>query len=464
MKVNEDKIDVSDDDSTLDIELDDDFSDYDKHAEDLEKTQFFRIIPVDTNELDETMLEIAKYEIAGQGKEMIDAKKIEVKVEPKEESEDALTKIKLDLLKGNNRKNKNTIDALMNIKSDELNELVQIIIDDDRLQTNEPTIRNAFVITYIHARYYNYFSGNDLNYKGKNFLIKVDKLFKALGKELAESYNGSDNKYSEKIDKFINIFNIIANLDQAKNSISEVKNKREYYKKEISKFQNELEQENVLIIVNDVIKLQKTYDEISKYFLKKLDSNTFYLNIETIKKDLYAVTLDHNIGFNRVYSDFIIEKIYEEGIIAEDKMPVKITLLLAELLNDMNNCDFNKKYFMMLPETLYSKEKKIWRVLKMFDDEYAKSHVNILIDFITLIKYKKIIKKIRKSGFKFAIRLNDLSSIPAKEKSCLYMANIIFLNKKDEKYEILENYIPNDLKDFIVYDDVYSKFDSIEGD
>lgn len=453
------------DDSILKIELfDDKEEDNDEYIDDLEKTQFFRIIPVDTNELDETKLEIAKYEIANQGKELNETKKIEVKVEPKDEAEETLTNINLDLLKSNNRKNKNTIDALMNIKVDELNELVQLIIDDDKLQTNEPTIRNAYIMTYIHARYYNYFAGNDLNYKGKNFLVKVDKLFKAVGKELVESYNGSDNKYSEKVDKFINIFNIIASLDQAKDSISEVKTKREYYKNEISKLQNELEPENVLIIVSDIIKLQKTYDEITKYFLKKLESNIFYLDFETIKKDFYAVKLNHNIAFNKVYSDYIIDKTYEEGIIAEDKMPVKITLLIAELLNNMTNCDFNKKYFLMLPETLYGKEKKIRRVLKMLDDEYAKSHVTIMIDFETLITHKKIIKKIRKSGFKFAIGFKNSINIPAKEKSCLYMASVIFINDKDKNYENIEKYIPSDLNNFIIYDDVYSKFDNLEGD
>ncbi|MDD4407010.1 MAG: signal peptidase I [Bacilli bacterium] len=465
VKIKEEKeLEEKNDNLSSNLEIVDDSLDTEEYTNDLEKTRFFRIIPVDTNEYDKTILEIAKYEIENQGKELKENKKVEVKIEPKDEKDEDLTKINLNLLKENSRKNKNIIDALMNIKSDELNELVQLIIDDDKLQTNEPTIRNAYITTYIHARYYNYFSEKDLNYKGKNFLIKVDKLFKSVGKELNDSYNGNDNKYSEKVDKFTNIFNIISSLDQAKDSISEIKTKKEYYKNELIKYQNELEEDSISIIIEDIISLQKTYDEITKYFLKKLESNTFYLNIEAFKKDLYTVTLEHNIAFNKIYSNFIIDKTYEEGIIAEDKVPVKITLLLAELLKNMINGEFYKKYFIMLPNTLYSKEKKIFRVLKMFDDEYAKSHITIFIDFETLIASKKIIKKLRKSGYKFAVGFNNINNLPPKEKSSLYMSSVFFINKEDSLFETLEKYIPTDLNDYIVYYNIYNKFYSLEGE
>ncbi|MDD4407502.1 MAG: signal peptidase I [Bacilli bacterium] len=446
------------------LEKEDDSLNREEYPDDLEKTQFFRIIPVDTNEYDETMLEIAKYEIQNQGKELKENKKVEVKIEPEEEKDDDITKINLNLLKENSRKNKNIIDALMNIKIDELNELVQLIIDDAKLQTNEPTIRNIYITIYIHARYYNYFSEKDLNYKGKNFIIKADKLFKEVGKEMIDNYDGNDNKYSEKVDKFINIFNIIASLEQAKDSISEIKTKKEFYKNEIIKYQTELDEDSISIITEDILSLQKTYDEISKYFFKKLESNTFYLNIESIKKDLYIVNLEHNIAFNKIYSNFIIDKTYEEGIIAEDTVPVKITLLLAELLKDMINGDFNKKYFIMLPDTIYNKKKKILRFLKMFDDEYAKSHITIFIDFETLIANKKIIKKLRKYGYKFAVGFKNINNLPPKEKSSLYMSNGFFVNKEDVLCKTLEKYIPNDLSDYIIYYNIYDKFYSLEGE
>lgn len=431
--------------------------------DDLEKTQLFRIIPIDTKDIDKTRLEIAEYEMANTKKE--EKKKELAKVEVPEseiEEPEELTKIELDLLKPTNRKNKNTIDALMNIKSDELSEMVLLVVDNDKLQINEPTIRNAFITAYIHARYYNYFSEKELNYKGKNFLIKVDKLFKAVGKELKEKYQGNDNKYNEKVDKFVNIFNIIASIDQAKDLISDLKTKREFYKNELVKHQKDIDNDNLFVIVNEIISLQTTYNEINNYFFRRFSSEDFDLKKTSIVKDLYATNLVYKINFSKVYSDYILEKTFEEGIVAEDKLPVKTTLLSVELLKDMINGDFHKKYALILPESLYGKEKKIKRILNNLNDEYAKSHVIILIDFSVLIKSRKIVKRIRRSGYKFAVAFEDSSILPPKDKSTLYMANHIFINKKDELYNKLENYIPKDLKDFIIYEDVYEKFESLE--
>lgn len=100
----------------------------------------------------------------------------------------------------------------------------------------------------------------------------------------------------------------------------------------------------------------------------------------------------------------------------------------------------------------------------MFDDEYAKNHISILIDFKTLILNKKIIKKLRKAGFKFAIAFSDTTILPPKERSSLYMGTMIVINKKEDNYEEVEKFIPNDLKDIIIYDDVYSRYNSIEGE
>lgn len=440
------------------------FEDYDQHVDELEKTQFFRIIPVDTNELDQTLLEIAKNELAEQNKGPK-----EEKVEPvvkTEESEEGLTKIDLELLKNNTRKNKNMIDAFVNIKKDELNEIIQILQDVDRVQTNEPTIKNIFMTTYVHAKYYNYYNEKDLQYQGNKFSVKIAKILKLVAKEICSEYNGADVKYSEKVDKYVEIIKIIASLDEAKLSISEAKAKKEFYRSEITNYYKDWDNEKLTMIIDNIITAQKTYEEILKYFFKKNETNVFYLDLNKVKskKDLYATELQHNVTFNKIYSEYIIDKTYEEGIIAEDKMPVLFNLLLSLIIENMLNAEFSNKYIVNLPVSLYTKEKKLWRTLKMIDDEYAKSHIIILIDFADLVANKKIIKRIRKSGYKFALGFKDGSNIPPKDRSNLYMTNIIFIDKKDENFEKLNSYIPVDIESHVIYDDIYSKFNNIEGE
>ena len=440
------------------------FEDDDDYEEDeLEKTIHFRMIEVNPNEIDDTLLEIAKHEIEDE----TPSKDIsEISADPIDEviEEPDLTNINFDNLTSSNRRNKNTVDAFVNIKLDELDEIVNLIIDEEKLQVNEPTIKNNFLMNYVHARYYNYFGCKDLNYKGRNFLPKFNRLIKALGEDYVKDYDGSDNKYEEKVEKFIKIMELVAKFEQAKDSIKEIKIKREFIKSELAKFQTELDNSGLLLLTNEIINVQKRYDEIYKYFFKKLESNMFYLEIERIRRNLYAVELNHNVNFSKIYSDYIIEKTYEEGIIAEDKLMVKITLLLKVIIEDMLERSFTNKYFIMFPETLYSKEKKIMRVVNMFEDEYAKSHITILIDFDTLSSYIRIVSKLRRMGFRFAIGFNENVKLYAKDKNSLSVGNHLFVNTKAENYKEVENYIPKDLKELIIYNDVYDKFNIVEGD
>ena len=451
-------------DSISSDEDDEIFEDYDYVADELEKTQFFRMIHVDANEIDETLLEIAKNEMTEKAKEENTVKKEIIKEEIIEEPE-GLTNIDLELVKNSTRRNKNLIDAVMNIKRDELNELIEIISGDDKLQINEATIKTIFINTYINARYYNYYGEKNVEYRGKNLVTKIEKVMQLVANEVCNKYSGSDKKYSEKIDKFVDIFDVIASLEQAQENITELPAKREFYRSELSKYKDRSESE-LTSLANEIMKIQKSYDDVIEYFFKKMETNDFYLDETKItsKKNMYAVNISHNISFNKIYSDYIIDKTYSEGVIAEDKIIVLVNLLMTQLARDMIKTDFAKKYIITVPASLYNKEKKIWRILKLFEDEYAKSHIIILIDFKDLILNKSNIKKIRKSGYRFALAFSEASDLLAKDRGNLYMANIIFVDKTEEKKENLEAYIPDDLLDNIVYDNILGKISPIEGE
>ncbi len=445
----------------------DDFEDEKYEEDELEKTIHFRMVEVNPNEIDETLLEIAKHEIE-EDKKTKEVSKITVEVEEGDDDEideeTDLTNINFENLTSGKRKNKNTIDAFVNLKLDELEEIIQLIIDEEKLQTNEPTIKNNFLINYIHARYYNYFSGKDLNYKGRSFLPKFNRLLNALADDYIKDYDGSDKDYEDKVNRFIKIFQIVAKIEHSEDSLDQIPVRREFIKNELEKFQTELDDGGLLLLTNEIIKVQRRYNEIYNYFFKKLESNTFYLKIERIIRNLYAVDLNHSVNFSKIYSDYIIDKTYEEGVIAEDKLMVKITLLLKKVIEDMLKRSFRNKYFIVFPDSLYAKHTKIMRVTSMFEDEYAKSHISILIDFDTLTANKRIVSRLRRKGYRFAIGFNENVSLLAKDKNSLSVGNILFVNKKAENYDAIEKYIPADLKDIIIYNDVYDKFNIVEGD
>lgn len=435
--------------------------------DELSKTSLLRVIPVDIRELDETFLEIAKNELEEKNKEQAEtAKKEEAEAkklaeEQEEVEDDDITNIDLELINNNIKKSKNVIDKLVNIKKEEILELC-LLFDDD-IETNEPTIRSALMETYIFAKYYNYYNEKEIEYRGRRLIQRIEKVIKESSDDLVKNYKGSDKRYADKVEEYTGILSIVANLDHASQSINQTKAKREFFKEQIFKYykwdNNKLEE-----TVKEVLKIQKVYNQILENFLKQLDTNTFSLTKNKIvyRKNLFAVDIEHNINFSNIYSDYIIDKTYNEGIIAENKLQVLLTILMSKLVDDMINANFKNKYIIYFPPTLYKKVRKISTVLDLIDDEYAKSHIYILIDFEQFKQNQKRVKEIRKSGYRFVVAIDAKSKLNAASKGLLEIPELIFINKKDLNYENVISYIPKDLIDKIVYDDIFNKLNITE--
>lgn len=426
--------------------------------DDLDQTKIYRVIPVNLSEFNETREEIARNkEIIIDDDILEETEKIEIEAIEDKIEEDSLTAVELELIKNNFSNNKNIIDTIIDIKKEELNELFNIF--DDKIETNEATIKKTFINTYINARYYNYYNDKDNECQGKSFIERLEKLIIIVTLELSNNYSGNDSKYSYKVHDYANILRIIANIDQNKNS-TESKLKRAFYKIEIMPYFSDWDNSKIEHSIDEIIRIQKSYTEIINYFIKKLETNTFYLTFNQLdsNKNLQIVDLEHNIKFNKIYSDYIIDKTYSEGIVAEDKISVLLTLLSVQIINDMMASYFQKKYIIYIPKSLYKKEKKLARLLRMIDDEYAKAHTMILITHNELASYRNVIRDLKKEGYRFAVAFDEK---PVTGRDNLYIINTIFVNKEDSNFENIISYIPEELLENVIYDDVVSKISSI---
>lgn len=433
---------------------------YIEQLKSLEQEDDFKYIEVDASEIDNTFLEIAENEI-------VEEKELDIKTEI--EIEDVIpkkqNKVNLELLENTaNKKSKNIIDKIITIKIEELNEIINLLHDGSKFQVNEPTIKNKFIEYYVEAKYYNYYG--DLEIANKK--SKIEKYLKEMGNTLKKYYKGSDLKYNVKVDKFTEMFILISVLEQARSSIEDSKAKLEFYKKEITKFADSRNWDNTKIkqVISNIMKTQRNYVGIVEYLYKKLDTSMFNLNINKLssRKNLYGVTLDHNIHFSNVYSDYIIDKTYSEGIIAEDKMAITLNLLSVEVIKDMMNSSFNKKYIITIPRSLYLKEKKLYKILKLIDDEYAKESVMLLAAYEDLIRYKNKIKKIFKEGYRFAVSFNEETNIEEKDIGNLSFVDYIFVDKKITNVVKKLSTLPEDLMEKVIYEDISKEVGDFGGE
>jgi len=437
--------------------------------EELSKTSVYRVISVDASEVNNTLLEIAQNELKKtEAEEKNKTTKAEAVEEKSEfEDDDTLTKVNLDLLKSKKglKGNKNIIDTAMFIKEEEINELTDILFNDEKIRFNKETIKDEFTKCFINARYYNYYGNTDG--KNKKFsMSRFEKYIEANVNELIDNYHNKTDEYKKVVDYYAKGFVLIAKLDQAKDSISDLKAKKEFYKKEIIKYNEDLNNERIDDIINGVIKIQRNYTNMLDYFLKSLDTNSFELKFNKLstKKNMFGLELDHNISFSRVYSDYIIDKTYTEGIVAEDKIPVTLSLLSVQIINDMLAYEYDKKYLLYITPSLYGKEKKFKSILKMFDDIHAKNSIIILLKLEDLLSNKKVIKQARKEGYKFALVFDKEISITQRDKANIYVADYIFVSKDVDVMLNVLSFIPEELADNVIYENVIEKIGDFGGD
>lgn len=426
--------------------------------DDLSKTAMYRFVFVDKDEFNKDNIKNVVIEKPEVEEVKVEPKK-EIVVEEKKEDND----VKLELI-NDTKKAKNIIDKVMSIKVEEFKDILVILEGEDRDLVNEITIKNEFFKAYINVRYYNIYEANE--FSNPRFVSRVENTIKKLGSKMISEYKGSDNKYSDKIEKYIRLFMTVANFEQIYNSRADNKRKQELYSKTLNNYyrDDDLDNSNIKYLVNSIVKIKKKYDDAIFYILDSLSSDEFGLKFSRINdlKNTFGVKLLQNIDFDKMYSSYIINKTYKEGIIAEDKISVTIALLLKQLVLDMLNADYDNKYVIYLPSSLYDKEKKCERFIKSLNDDYAKSHVSVLVSIKDFLDNRDYIKEFTKEGYNFSIVYDSEVKILYEDYGNLYIANNIFIDKDSINVKKVFAFIPEEIYSRFIYDDILNKVDGSE--
>lgn len=428
----------------------------DVSTEDMDKTLYFRRIAVDKAELDN--IESKGQNKKNQEEEYITDTNIE-EIE-KEEVEE-----KVNLIQNKRKKFKNIVEKAMYFKREEINKIIEIILLEEKMQTNESSIKEAILNTYIDGKYYNFCGNVNVEFNKKTIFSRIEHEIQKTGDDLISKYKGSDNKYQEKVNKYVSIFQLINRLEQINSTPKEIKEKRELYKEKILKILKieNLTSNDIKYMVNKIIKTQKLYQYMIDFILEKAQTNAFRLTLNKIagNKNMFAVSVEHNIMFSKVYSEYIVDKTYTEGIIAEDKVMVLLNLLHVNIVRDMLDLEENKKYFIHVPDSVYLKPNKLDKIFKLFEDEYAKNNIIVVVDCKSLIEHNEQIMNLRQKGYQFAIILNN--EIKFSDNKYMEIAEYLFIDKNLMTYNLISS-IPDDLTNKIINDDIVSKLSSFGGE
>lgn len=266
-----------------------------------------------------------------------------------------------------------------------------------KLMMDKDFVKDAFtelLDTYIKVRYYNYY---DVKYK--NFESNINFYVKNKAMELIKD---RDEKNVDKIKAMFHFFKYILYFDDVLDdeSLKDITLEIYEYRCNTLGLSDDITSELTGMINEDKKRKEK--------YLGGFDSDKFYLKyFKTNNKYVLEVQLDYNIKFNRIYSDYSIDKVYNTGIINEDKLFITYYLVSNMILKNAIKGEFNINYMVSFPCSLFEKKDKLNRLLNIINSEVIRNNIVIKFSYSDYLLYKDIIDNLIKEGYKVGIIIDD---------------------------------------------------------
>ena len=180
--------------------------------------------------------------------------------------------------------------------------------------------------------------------------------------------------------------------------------------KQLSGYEDKIKNkyENTKILITDLIKKIKDNTQKKEKFINGLLSNDFsVVKNKTDIKDVYDLYFDNSVKIPDLFSELAINRVYNSGIVYEDRMTVFYMLTIREILVDMINYQNNYKYLVDFPDSLIGKRNKLSALLKLIDSDYLKERMIIKVLYSEYLEKKDDYDKLIHDGYSLAVIIND---------------------------------------------------------
>ena len=140
------------------------------------------------------------------------------------------------------------------------------------------------------------------------------------------------------------------------------------------------------------------------------------------------------------YSEFAINKAFQVGLMAEDKLVVEYYLVVIQILKDILKLNFKRKYILEFADTLLKKPKKIKGFLNIINSSAVQEKVSLKIRYEQFVQNKETIYELMRNGYKITIILDNSFDVTFKNIETLEMFEFVIVNRDLKKYnEIKQN-------------------------
>ena len=278
-------------------------------------------------------------------------------------------------------------------------------------------IFDTLLNTYINTRYYNYYDS-----KYKNYSLNINYYLKDEVLKLMQTDNQKYNELAKKtylIFKYIIYFDNVLEYDSLDKIVDDI---IEFRIKNFELYSESFAKEFTSFVKEDN-KRKKTYLESLK------NDKLILTNTKTNKSNVFFANLIPTMTFPKIYSNYSINKVYNEGIINEDKLFITYHLVNKELLLNAIKGIYDIKYIVDFPLSILEKKDKTTRLLNTINSEVTRDNVIMNITYSNYLNNKESIESMIKDGYKFSVILDDKYDCQEESKIWLSIFSYIILDK-----------------------------------
>ena len=303
-------------------------------------------------------------------------------------------------------------------------------------------ISNEFISTYIESRIYSYGESEQRFFYRRIYASLVKKK-----KELIKQFPKLDERVFEdnlKIYQFIFYIDGVRPINDIDEFVRLVCSSRK------TKFEV---QDAIKNFQGRVLKAIKKYHEEKEDFLKKYETTDFSLDIEkyTLIDNTYKVNIDYEFKIPYIYSNKVIDEVFNDGTVNEDKLIIEYILLTIICIKDINKGNFATKYLVDFAKTLYKKQGKLKQTLKVLDNSAIQDKVFLKIEYQDFEENKELIYSLIKDGYKFAIIIDDTFTPNLIELKKLSIFKYMLVPETCKHYEKIKEF-ERKINNIIIYD------------
>lgn len=287
----------------------------------------------------------------------------------------------------------NIVNEYVSYSKKSIKKYLQVILE----RYFDQDIYDDLINAYINTRYYNL-------YPKVNNRFEVNLTYYL--KKSLESVK-DDSRYRNKayymfyLFKYIYYFDSVLECSSVRSLIKEI----DTFRKDTLNIQDEEFEIKLYNMLKDDLMAKKE-------FMDSFDSKSFSVNYRKVNKNqVFDCDLEHKLKFSKIYSDYAINKVFNNKDISEQKLLVLYPLVTIKILEDIIKGNFRKTYLVDYCLSLKDKPKKKKRILNIIDNDIVKEKIILKISYNDYINNKEEIYGLTKEGVKFALVVNKDTKI-----------------------------------------------------